>query len=101
MATGLAMFGSQAAISRWKPGLTLKVFNASLGSFAGKRGKSLEVTVGSAADRAADENTKTQRADRWASRFIALGLESGRSIHGFKLLNFCHRRSCFATDAMI
>src|SRR6266478_3430595 len=46
-AIGLATLGSLAANSRWNPFFTSKVLSASLGSTAGKRGRSFELTVGS------------------------------------------------------
>src|SRR5215467_13202973 len=79
------MFGSHAVISRWNPGLTLKVFSASFGSWGGNRGRSFEVTVGSAACEATPKNSNTQRAKEQASRFIQFGLGFSRSIQPFKL----------------
>src|SRR5258705_2897005 len=74
-ATGLTTLGSEATNSMWKPFFTWKVLRASLGSTAGMRGRSLEVTVGSAAAR--ERHKQKRRRDRAKQYFILRGASFG------------------------
>src|SRR5690242_19275148 len=76
------MYGSHAAISKWNPGLTWNVFNASFGSTAGNRGRSFEVTVGSAAE--------AERVSKINKHRFFISLECPQPFRPFKLFRVFH-----------